>query len=103
MVSNVEALRPMDYLSLHKWTFTQLLSIVLTIPVVEDMPSTVGVLGVMSFCFASWRQFMAERRRQAEEERKKELHRAKMQLLENLKESGMAGGDLADVIERLFD
>lgn len=93
----------MDLLNVHKWTFTQLLSIVLTIPVLEEMPSTVGVLGVLSFCFASWRQFMAERRRQAEEQRKKELHQAKMQLLERLKDQGMDPGAIADVMDRLFD
>lgn len=93
----------MILLQQHRWTLTQLMSIILAIPAVEELPFSVGVLGLVSFLFASWRQFMEERRRHAEEQRKKELHQAKMQLLEKLQQKGVEPGDMVDVIDKLFD
>jgi hypothetical protein len=85
----------------HRWTLTQLMSIILAIPAVDELPLSVGMLGVVSFLFASWRQFMEERRRQAEEQRKKELHDVKMQLLEEMK--GKSPGEVGDMVDKLFD
>lgn len=44
---------------------------------------------------------MEERRRQAEEQRKKELHDVKMQLLEEMK--GKSPGEVGDMVDKLFD
>ena len=71
----------MEFFSLHKWTLMQIASVFLTIPTLGELPGSVGVLGLASFAFASWRQWKSEKRRQ-------ELHDAKMRLFEHHLKAG---------------
>lgn len=79
----------MEFFVLHKWSLLQFAGLFLYLPsVLGETPAGVGLLGVGAFLFASWRQYVETTHSKAEERRKAELHRERMQLIGKFKELG---------------
>lgn len=74
------------FFSIHKWTFTQVCSVLLTVPFIGDMPEGVAGMGLLTFLFACWKQWEAVKMARRDMKMREEWHREKIRTVKLLRE-----------------
>jgi len=73
------------FFAVHKWTFTQAFSVLLTLPLLGDLPEGVAGMGFLTFLFACWKQWETTKMAKREIKMREEWHQERIKTVKMLR------------------
>lgn len=100
--SNYPWMNMINYLlAIHKWTVTQVVSVLFTLPLIGDVPEGVAGMGLLTFLFACWKQWEAVKMQRREMKMKEEWHDERIRTVRALRSGKLENVDIEIVKEIL--